>query len=663
MSDTTSERITVRCVCGLSLRIRAVYIGRPATCPKCRRKFTVPAVSDPPRSTVQEAPVLDVSGPPLIPDVSEPTPLTDSYPPPESAPYSMSSDDTDEWDNEGSGLNDLGRQERSSGVVERPGSPVSTRVCPSCGTSMPADAVLCVSCGYNAQTGRTVKVAKVRKSKLVKRAKTRAGRFSFGFALSGVGAVLGAGLWFTIAVITKYEVGWIAWGVGGLAGFGMVLGYRDGTEGAGLVAAGMSVFGIFLAKVMLFVFVVYVLFTGNTSDVGFQRMFVANRLVEQLLDEREIWEEDERKAQREATFEAAEERVAAMSDEAVRSKWLEYRKDEERDDAHADETGSKCARLASHRVGIRAEQMGLAHDDDSREDLYKEEYERAKAFSDLELADAMHQMDKWDEGDKWSDTEYVCNHLVYQKIDREIARRQDEGNDEWWEPSPEEWKLLHDASRAEVDAVPPQECADLSRKIETEEREDEKRLRLTRHAATLRIEAMGLAYADERRSDIWEEESKKYEGLSCKALDAAIAELDAWEKRGKWSDADYVRNHLIFHIVDQAVFERRSKSEEGGDGSWSVNSDGWVYLYEDAEAEVDAIPEADRVARLKEIETDRERGWDRWLQLSDPEETKEVAGEMVTLFFTSMFSVLDAIFLFLAVGTAYKIACGKSEEE
>ncbi len=100
-----------------------------------------------------------------------------------------------------------------------------------------------------------------------------------GVVLSGVGALIGAVLWGGVALATGFEIRIIAWAVGLLAGLGMALGYRDG-DGTirGLVAAGMSLFGIVLGKVIILVGVLLPLM--NIEDVDVQREWVAGAVAD-----------------------------------------------------------------------------------------------------------------------------------------------------------------------------------------------------------------------------------------------------------------------------------------------------------------------------------------------------------------------------------------------
>ena len=80
----------------------------------------------------------------------------------------------------------------------------------------------------------------------------RRGLFILGLLGSIIGAFVGATVWCVITVLTNYEIGIIGWGLGGLAGLGMALGYRHARVAAGVTAAVIAVLGIVGAKVMIF---------------------------------------------------------------------------------------------------------------------------------------------------------------------------------------------------------------------------------------------------------------------------------------------------------------------------------------------------------------------------------------------------------------------------
>ena len=51
-----------------------------------------------------------------------------------------------------------------------------------------------------------------------------------------IGGALGALLWAGVVYVTEYEIGWIAWAIGGLVGFSVALGNKD--RGRSPMAAG-----------------------------------------------------------------------------------------------------------------------------------------------------------------------------------------------------------------------------------------------------------------------------------------------------------------------------------------------------------------------------------------------------------------------------------------
>lgn len=66
-------------------------------------------------------------------------------------------------------------------------------------------------------------------------------------------ALIGGGVWAAIVVLTDYEIGFIAWGIGALCGFAVVW-FAKGRKGPPLqiVAVATSVFGIAVGKYLTF---------------------------------------------------------------------------------------------------------------------------------------------------------------------------------------------------------------------------------------------------------------------------------------------------------------------------------------------------------------------------------------------------------------------------
>ena len=80
--------------------------------------------------------------------------------------------------------------------------------------------------------------------------------------------MFGAFIWAVLAYFTMYEFSIVAWGLGGLAGLGMALGYEadDGTF-AGIIAAFMSLLGIIAAKVFIVVIFIAAIVSSAVSEM------------------------------------------------------------------------------------------------------------------------------------------------------------------------------------------------------------------------------------------------------------------------------------------------------------------------------------------------------------------------------------------------------------
>lgn len=76
-----------------------------------------------------------------------------------------------------------------------------------------------------------------------------------------VGGAVGAAVWVAVGYSTNYEVGWIAWGIGFLTGFGVryaayARGEEDASAGKGFVAAAIAIGAIIVAKYIVFSMIV-----------------------------------------------------------------------------------------------------------------------------------------------------------------------------------------------------------------------------------------------------------------------------------------------------------------------------------------------------------------------------------------------------------------------
>lgn len=278
--------IIVTCSCGAKLKVSSASVGKKAKCPKCQSIVTIAAPRD--------------SG------VSASLPNT---------PPSGGSDL----------LGHLAEHEQQAAATPLPPAGAA---CPHCGLPVAVNVRVCTACGFDLKKGRLLttatasgSAAKEKAAALVK----SAGTFMLGTVLSLVGALLGGAVWFLVAWYLNAEVGYVAWGIGFVAGVGMLIGCKDPSAKAGIVAALMSVVGIVAAKAAIFFVIIYIVVTGNTSNIDSQRGFVTVQMAEEILDDKGVSDDAEREKQWESTYAEAEGRVKKMSDEEVRRQWAAYR--------------------------------------------------------------------------------------------------------------------------------------------------------------------------------------------------------------------------------------------------------------------------------------------------------------------------------------------------
>ena len=217
----------------------------------------------------------------------------------------------------------------------------SGNACPSCGKPLDKKAVLCVSCGYDTRTGEKRETQHLIESaaeaaKSAKRSKaSAAGSLLRGTVFSFIAALIGAFVWAVIAYFTMYEFSLIAWGLGGLVGFGMALGHDsdDGTF-AGIIAAFMSLFGIIAAKVMIIVIFVGAAVGGMIGELNIEpgeamdpieikRDMLAMIIAENSLETKGVNEDDVTDEQWDEAVAAAEAEVAGLDEAGIDKKFEE----------------------------------------------------------------------------------------------------------------------------------------------------------------------------------------------------------------------------------------------------------------------------------------------------------------------------------------------------
>ncbi len=311
MGEPTAEKVTVTCHCGARLKVPARAIGKRAKCPKCGEAFLVSQPAD---------------------------------------------DAGDGW------LDDLVGQEHAApaaaagSAVPPPAASAAIRPCPNCGAAMSASAKTCPSCGGKRKRAATTSVATggadvgAAVAGAAAKAARVAGTFVLGCILSVVGAGIGAAIWYIVAMKTHMEIGYVAWAVGGLAGFGMAFGSRRAGAVPGAVAALVSVVAIVAAKVLIFVTVLAAILTGDTSDKDAQKSFVKVQLIQEELRSQGVEPARASEAQWNAARDSAGQRVEKMKPSELASEFKRlHQADQERREAAA--AAAKASKPAAEVSG------------------------------------------------------------------------------------------------------------------------------------------------------------------------------------------------------------------------------------------------------------------------------------------------------------------------
>ncbi len=330
MSTTDSQRIVIRCArCGAKMRIPAAAKGRDIRCPRCQQRFRLSEaqVPEPPLDRIELAcsacgvrmrvPRMATGKRIRCPRCGQGVTVT----PPATPPAGL--------DDPLSGLDDqiLEAIEQSGRPVAPPAAPTTqVRPCPHCGSPVAAGVQLCAHCGRDVEyIAGAASAAAGTALRTLGAVGKRAGTILLGTLLSIAGATIGAVIWAIVAYRFNYELGWIAWGLGVLAGLGMYVGHRDYSPLAGFLAAGIALVGILAAKVIIFIAVIHAVLTGDTSNPEYRRQALIVRIAYDSLDKRgispdsnqydELWD---------AAIEDAEREVKPLSDDEVQKRLEVY---------------------------------------------------------------------------------------------------------------------------------------------------------------------------------------------------------------------------------------------------------------------------------------------------------------------------------------------------
>lgn len=156
--------------------------------------------------------------------------------------------------------------------------------CPGCGSALVPGQVICMTCGFNTQSGKAGKTRVVNPKQAKPAGESglagKAGEFAkagttflLGSLLGGaLGGAIGAAVWAVIVVVTHYEIGIIAVGVGVACGMGTAIGSRGQTGMmTGLIAVLFTIISICAGKFFAVSYIVNSM-TGGDPTTIFEHM-------------------------------------------------------------------------------------------------------------------------------------------------------------------------------------------------------------------------------------------------------------------------------------------------------------------------------------------------------------------------------------------------------
>ena len=332
-------------------------------------------------------------------------------------------------------LNELGRQEQAAG----PAPPAAMQPPASAATGGP----------------RAFESPVTEKRNLFEKL---AGTTLLGFVLSMLGALIGAALWVVIAINFDREVGFVAWGLGGLAGLGMLLGRGEPSSLGGLLAAGNACASIVAAKIAIFAYVLTVLVTGQTGVSNLQKVLATVEEAHQILDERGVTDEDEREEEWEDALAEAEDRVKQMKGDQVWERWQQYQHRQEGGAVDATHANLNRERLAWHYASLEAMDQGLPPWDKQRDVLYEGQLAAYQDLPNDELGAEIAQLEAWLETGRWSDKQHIRARLIYDRVEMLLEL--------FNEVPDKKWRALYAEIAKEVDAMPFAEQVEAVRELE-----------------------------------------------------------------------------------------------------------------------------------------------------------------------------------------------------
>lgn len=260
--------IVVQCnSCKKKIKAPDKFAGKRVKCPGCQSVLAIPAASQGAASPMPAQPSPKPAAPAPQPSFASSSLLDDEIPIRQEAPPAQATADSlaDLLDDD----IPIRQEPAAQPVVKGPSN------CPGCGSAVSPGAALCVDCGYDfrTQAKHTSDAGSGGKKKKRRRASENSDRLIQilrGCGISAISVVIGIVIWYGIAMLTGFELGIIAWMLGGAAGIGMAVGCGENGTNAftGFLAALITFFGIFVARMAIVITIIapMLLAAANAPD-------------------------------------------------------------------------------------------------------------------------------------------------------------------------------------------------------------------------------------------------------------------------------------------------------------------------------------------------------------------------------------------------------------
>lgn len=433
----------------------------------------------------------------------------------------------------------------------------------------------------------------------------------------------------------------------------------------GAVAAIIAFVGIVLGKAAVFVFVLYTMITGDTDDIELLRLHVQQRITDDDLNNKGVFDEDERDKQWDAAWESAGKKVAKMTEAEVRTRTDGYRAEQVRLEEKSSEVGMLRSRLAWHEAELKAEAEGLSWHDEKRTRIFERADSGMERLGEVEVRDRIAKLETWEKEDRWKDEAHVRDRLTYRRIEREILSSPPAESDvspdlepDEWELPEKAWKPLYNRVAAQVRELSADQRLEELKKIESEQEDRDMRERLIGHFSTLAADQAGLFFGDEQAHEaITAEQRKRFENHTHEQLASDVAAMESWEKEGKWSDAPYLRAELISLFTRKEVdLRREAERTKNSDEYWTPTADEWKRFHEQSARAVDAIPPDQHATKIRAMEEERRQEMDDLFAARESEESATVMAGLVGAFASTLIAPMNILFFILGLSSAYRIA-------